>query len=646
MSALFGCFHRDGRPVLPEDLKGMGAALAHHGSDGGGVWAQGQVGLGQRLRCFTEEDRFERQPIVREGEGPALVSDGRLDNRPELMAELGLSGAEAALMPDGECILRAYQRWGQACLQHLVGAFAFAIWDPGTRNCFLARSAIAAPPLFYVATRDRFAFATMPSGLFGLAGVPRVLNEEKLADALVQLRSEPTATWYRGVHRLPTGHALSAGPADLSLRTHWQPDLNREIRFARDEDCLEAFNHLLRRVVGDHLRSATPVGLCLSGGLDSSALAATMAPLLQARGERFMAFTEVPSAGFQGPIPAGWYADETPFVQAIAARHANLDPSLIRGDGRTFLDDLDRLFLHLEMPFRNTANRGWIEQLLQQAAGCGLGVLLDGAQGNLTMSWDGRGLLPTLLGAGHWGRAWREARAQAEHGAHGSAARILAAQGLMPHLPSWLQGLIRSLRGRANPAQAWRGYSAIHPDFAATWKVDERARTGQAGSSGWNPRALRARALAGQDFGPACAAHRSMFGVDMRSPLADVRVAEFCLALPEDQYLRNGEPRSLPRRALAGRLPREVLSNRRRGLQAADWFERLSGARGEIASVVEQLQHCAAARHALDLERMRHLVAAWPRDGWADERTLGEYSAILEQGLMVGRFLQWLEAGG
>ena len=137
-----------------------------------------------------------------------------------------------------------------------------------------------------------------------------------------------------------------------------------------------------------------------------------------------------------------------------------------------------------------------------------------------------------------------------------------------------------------------------------------------------------------------------MFGVETRCPPVDARLVEFCLALPEDQYLRDGQPRWLIRRAMADRLPPVVLRNRKRGLQAADWFERLSAIRPQICEELAQLEQSELARRALDLPRLRRLVEHWPQGRWGEMQVLTSYRMLLESGLMVGRFIRWFEAGG
>nr|WP_256439737.1 asparagine synthase-related protein [Candidatus Chloroploca mongolica] len=188
----------------------------------------------------------------------------------------------------------------------------------------------------------------------------------------------------------------------------------------------------------------------------------------------------------------------------------------------------------------------------------------------------------------------------------------------------------------------------INPQFAAQHGVPELAhhhddRLWQRFSR--DPRRVRYDALVTQDFGPYISAYRARFGVDMRSPTADVRLAEFCLALPETQFWRNGESRSLVRRAFAGQLPSSVLRNRLRGMQAADWFERLSGAREQFHAELERLERSDLACQVLDLTRMRELLERLPASAGATRTDYITYQGILQRGFMIGAFLCWFEAG-
>ena len=388
----------------------------------------------------------------------------------------------------------------------------------------------------------------------------------------------------------------------------------------------------------------------MSGGLDSSAVAAVAARLLAEGDGRLTAFTEVPALGSVGPLPAGRYADETAFVKAVAGMHENIDLKLVRTDGQVYWRDLDHLFPHLEAPFANTSNRVWIEAIHRESAQRGMRVVLDGMQGNLTMSWSGAGLMSGLLRSGRWGEARRQSGALARSGASRAAWRALASQGVLPLLPDSLWLTVDWMRHAGEPAApVWSDYSPISPGFAAAQRVPERTRTRRY-ETRFRPRAdtrwTRYEALASQDLGPYLCAYRAMYGVDARTPPADVRLAEFCLALPEDQFQWDGVSRRLIRRAMSGQLPAQVLTNRRRGLQAADWYARLYGARDELAQELTRLERSDLARQYLDLSRMRRLFEHMPASSTDHASLLRDYYRVLQGGIMVGRFLCWFEAGG
>ncbi len=655
MSAIFGLFNLNDRPVVRPHLERMSAALSVHGPEGGGIWTGGNTGLGQRLMCFTPEDRFERQPLVHPSGKRVLVFDGRIDNRPDLMCALDISLEEASILPDSVFIQRAFEKWGRDCLEHLIGSFTFACWDAQERNLFIARSPVNGRPLFYHTTSHCFAFATMPKGLFALPHIPRELDEEVLADYLAFAPHEPGATFYRHVRSLPSGHWMLMKTNRLEVRHYWKVNLERDIHYPRDEDYVEAFNELFELVVGEQLRSQTPVGVMMSGGLDSSSVAATAAPLLRRRGKRLATFTEVPRSGFEGPIVKGRYADETPFVKAIARLYDNLDLNLIRTDGRVYLEDLDTYFAAAEVPFRNASNRVYLEAILQAAQRQGIGVLLTGGQGNLTISWNGAGLLPKLIYERKWLRALLEARALTRRGNGRSTWRALVAQGIMPLLPKPLWHGLQYFRRKGKRALSsdslpWPAYSAIHPDFVKEKKVEERAR--QKGHD-FHPRltrdtrAIRLKTMTGFGLSDGLGTgYQALFGVEMRDPTTDVRIIEFCLAIPEGQFLCEGLQRRLIRRAMQDRLPPEVLWNKGRGLQAADWFERLCGAQDQILQELERMERSQLARRALDMSRLRRLVEEMPHAGDDAAELMRKYRTVLEFGLMTGCYILWVEKGG
>ena len=650
MSAIFGLISPHGGGPPDRALLQMRSALAGHGGDGSSTWTGHGTGLGQELKRVTPEDLAERQPLISRDGRRVLVSDGRIDNRRELSGELGLAW-ESPQIPDSAFIMAAYERWGEDCARQLIGSFSFAIWDEERKRLLLARSPFGAKTVFYHNAGEFVAFATMPKALFALS-VPRRLNHQGIADLLVLVPPEPGASLYEGIGSLEPGHLLTADRHGCRVRAFWTPELRKELRLRSDEEYEEAFTELFDRVVADQLRSLNPVGLLLSGGLDSTSVAAAAAPLLAKRGERLAAFTGAPMIGFREPDLPGWVLDEAPLAGRVAAGHGNVDHFVVRAQG-LFLDDLDRFFDAAEMPYTGTASRVWYEGIMAAAQRRDISVLLTGKSGNYTVSWPGTGLIRSLVGKGRSRQAWREARAQAPTGGVRSTARIYARGGLVARLPAHVQLAITSRHyddPLLNRGDWWSPLSPINPEFAREQRVAERSRARDCDR--WLLRrvdtpAARLRHLMDDvhHISGINGAYSALYGVDIRDPTGDARIAQFCLSLPESQCSRQGVSRSLIRRAMADRLPAEIVTGARHGIDTADWFERLSDARATVDEELRLLDRSETARAVLDLPRLRGLadrLGSPPADAY--QRML-DYRHVLERGLMAGRFLRWFEEG-
>ena len=637
MSAIAGIIQLDGRPVDRATLERMQTVLTPYGRDVQNHIYQGSAAFLRTLLRTTPEDSLDRQPLVHAESGTTLLFDGRIDNRDELARALGLSTAETALMADSDLVLRACLRWDTGAVERLLGDFALACWQAPRRRLWLARDPLGFRPLYWHQQFGFFAFATMPKGLFAIPGVPKALCEETLHDYLCLLPMIGPQSFFKDIYRVEPGQWLVFEDGRVTTHRYHQFDPNRELKLSSDDEYVEAFGEHLDRAVACRLRAIGPIASELSSGFDSSTVTAIAARQLAASNARLLAYTAVPREGFDGPVPKGWHADEGPAAQALAARFNNIDHHLIRTSGISPLDYLEEFVQALDRPPLNPCNMVWCWAIENNAAQHGARTLLTGTLGNASISYLGAEYLPQLFIQGNWIAWWQEAQGLRRH--RRASWRQLILQSLGPFLP---EKLWKSIARRWETEWNLVDYSAIHPSFMDHMQHEQRVR-----SSGFDlsyrpwadGRKMRISLLNRFDNGDYNAATNAS-GLEMRDPTADRRLIEFCLAVPDQQYLRDGQTRWLLFRLMRQVLPPEILFARTKGYQAADWYETT----GVVLPQIDKALICFQTQEVgiyLDIANLRASLDDWPESVWAQpHKTELRYRLKLLRGLSVGTFIR------
>ena len=640
MSALAGIWRFDGRPTVDADCVRMLTAQQIYGPHDVRQYCDGPLAMGRRLFRTLPEDLHDRQPLQSRDARLTLVADIRLDNREDLTAELGLQAAEASALCDAAVLLETLSRWGEGALTRLVGEFAFALWDSREQRLLLVRDFIGQRPLHYHTGRGFFAFASMPKGLHALAEVPYRPDEQLAAEFLVLMPRQGPRSFFADIVRVEPGHVVAVTRDGISSRKYWQPQLSNGARL-RSDDYIEGLRHHLDRATQSRLRGANGVvGAHLSAGLDSTAVTATAARLLAARGGKVVAFTAVPRARYGLQLQTNAILDEGPLAAATAAMYPNVEHVFVRSGHRSPLEGLDRSVYLCDRPILNPCNYVWDSAINHAARERKLNVMLIGDFGNITASYDGVDLLRELLLAGRFIRLWHEARALVEKRAYGRRGVVIETFGTF--MPAWLwrwanRKLLRS------PCCEISEYTAIGSDRLIQFNIRAlaRARNLDFHYRPWaNGFAKRLWMLNRFDHGDQNKGALAGWGVDLRDPLADKRLVEYCLNIPSEEYLTNGVPRALARRAFSDRLPHAVVNERRMGYQAADWHEGLTAAHTDLVSELDRFAGCASAAMTLDVNRMKRLAANWPTSDWEDNLVVHIYRLALLRGVSVGHFLR------
>jgi asparagine synthase (glutamine-hydrolysing) len=589
------------------------------------------LALGRRLFPLFAEDEFDRQPL-HGGDGRfALVADLRLDNRDELCASLGINSARSAAPADSQLLLWALERWGEDALERLVGDFAFAFYDSSKRQLLLARDALGQRPLFWRRGRGFAAFASMPKGLHALPEIERRPDVKAVARFTAGLPQEGSRSWFEGIERIEPGHAVVVTSREARRRRYWVPR-RKELKLGSFDEYVEAYRSELDRAVACRLRGSDGLAAAhLSGGWDSSAVAATAARLTRPEGGRIVALTSVPRRGAGARGPANRFFDEGPLAAETAALHPNIDHVLVASPDRSPVQDLDTYADLFERPLYNLCNHVWLSEIRAAAATSGARILLSGEIGNWTISAAPNALLADFLRERRW-RDWA-----------GAAATLLRSG------RGRLRGVAVSSFGPWLPRFAWRKLLQFGPESKSglmtplnrSWTdiVREQEERNLELARPRNHFEHTAAALGEMDWGELRKGILGGWGIDKRDPTADVRIIEFCLSLPLEMLLDRGSRRPLARASLSDRLPPRVLDEKRRGYQGADWFTGLSADLPAVRELVEAIAADSMAAAVIDVDLLRRLVRAWPSEGWEESRTRSAYRLVLLHGLSAGHFL-------
>ncbi len=559
------------------------------------------------LDHLLPEDVYEEQPLVL-ADRFVLLFDGRLDNRSELGRLLNLSQRDLALLPDSVIVCRLYERWGERGFERIVGAFAIIIMDLQSGRMLCARDHMGLRVLYYHQSSDWFAVATIPEALFALSWVPRILNKERLADFLTRQPGDDETTYFRHIYRVQPGSVINIDRRNVSKRLFWDPTALSEIRLSNDRDYVEAFRERLDRAVRANLRSSRAPCATITGGLDSSSIAVTAADILAVNGNQLNTFTAIPEPGFFRQELRGRYFDETPYVHQIAKLNSNIVPHYVIQSRDPTPKNVAETIRISGLP-GGTLNDLWNFEIYTAARSAGHNVILTGEMGNTTMSYDGCGLFTELL------LTFRLIRLFGEVGSSGYRwQRHVRQQVIGPLIPALLFRKYKQWRRSGKPP--WHNYAIIRSEFAAEMNVVDRAACGSRPfdmPSSRNWKLQRVQLYQGlHETAEMLAKIRAEFSLDMRLPAYDRRIVEFCIAIPENQYLRNGQDRWLIRRAMQGRLPECVVQQKKTGAQAADWFPRLARTMNEIAEEVNRLADNPEVSSILDMERLKSIIASWP----------------------------------
>lgn len=554
MSGIAGIVNFE-RPVgEPHLIRSMTATMAHRGPNGIRHWSNGSVALGHCMLHTTPESLEELQPLLNEDETLALVMDGRADNWKELRSELLTKGVRLRTRSDAELILRAYETWGPNCVTHVDGDFAFAVWNARRRELFCARDRIGSKPFLYHWEGGRLVFATEPSAILKLPWVDRQLSEGMIAEFLATDWYTRDETFWRGIYRLIPGHRMRVDRGGLHIDEYWTPNLQRELRYKRQEEYAEHYKALLFDVVRKQSRSHKPVACEVSGGLDSSAIFAV--------GEHLRRDGKLLAPGIEGYtllFDDGSEADELEYARAVG-RYLGREVHEINPTRQP-------LRWHTEWARRYEAfppypNGSFALSIREAARRAGSTVLLTGIGGDEWLSGSRIYYAETMM-SGDWRGLFDSATVDAKAFGWTTVLWWIFRQGLYPLLPERARIQVRNIL-RRGPITQGNLHQRLTPRLRAALKTQKQKPTQlppisrRVGQRGQLAPLFSAYAKFTKEAEELLAATT---GIELRSPFYSTPMIDFSLATATRTRIRGDINRVLHREAMVGLLP-ELVRNR------------------------------------------------------------------------------------
>jgi asparagine synthase (glutamine-hydrolysing) len=340
MCGIAGILRPNGRPVRERDIRAMCGTMVHRGPDDEGLYLGEGIALGMRRLSIIDLENG-RQPASNEDGSVWVVFNGEIYNYRELRAQLERRGHVFRTASDTETIVHLYEDFGTDTAKHLRGMFAFALWDVRRRQLLLARDRLGIKPLYYAHIGDDLAFASELKAILQLPNAGRALNWEAVGHLFTSLATAPSQSIVDGVRKLePARIAVAVPEQPPKIERYWDVDFQADER-SSEAELVERLQALLMEAVARHQISDVPFGAFLSGGIDSSAVIATMARLTTDRVKTF-------SIGF---AESGY--DELPHARRVAAAFNTEHHELILRPN--VIDLVEDLTWYLDEPFGDTS---------------------------------------------------------------------------------------------------------------------------------------------------------------------------------------------------------------------------------------------------------------------------------------------------
>ncbi|MED1863895.1 asparagine synthase-related protein [Fictibacillus nanhaiensis] len=599
--------------------------------------------LGCIAQWIMPEDINKKQCFYDSEKRLAITADVTLDNRPELFNKLDIPHERQKQITDSELILLAYTKWQEDTAKHLIGDFAFIIWDERNHKLFGARDFSGSRTLYYHHNPDQFVFSTTFQPLLQMPFISNQINDYWMAEYLSISNMIDThnaiQTVYRDIQALPPAHTITISSGKTVLRRYHKFQQPEIMTHKSRSDVIEEFQELYKTAVTSRLRTHKKVGSQLSGGLDSGSIVSIASPYLKQHNKQLHSYSAIPIPGYEDWTPSYMEPDERKSIKLTVNHVGNITDQYFHFQDRTPLNEIDPWLDLMEMPYKFFENAAWMRGIHETASQQGIGLLLNGARGNFSISWGpGQYYFAELLKKKKLITLLTEMRKYSHY---------------IDAKPSRVFKAVKQLAYPKHSSRQENAICLLSPDLEKRTNITQLLLEEGTKALNASPNSiyeLRKNHFAQLNIWNATGTSRTKlslkYNVQTHDPTNDLRIINFCLSVPLPYFFGDGLDRGLIRRASKGFLPDRIRLNMlKRGLQGADILQRMKSSWSVLYGEVHDLIQDPLASAYLNVTVIKQALEKLQRAETPPKQAFDSDFLIVMRSLIVYRFLKSLKGG-
>lgn len=616
MSAIFGIINKKGDAIDTAMATKMQTSLLHRAVDGKNMLIPGEMMFGHHKLIVHRRQTEEQQPF--EHDDCIITSDARIDNIKELGEELELPFS--LNITDSFIILKAYKKWGNDCVKHLEGEFTFAIWDKLTKTFYGASDHIGFRTFYYYENNEIFAFASEIRAIESIKTEPLKINEEIFLNYYTNIHHP--ITYDKNIKEVPCAHYLLLKKnSQLKIERYWKAGPKNKYKFKHSHEWYDCLLKLVTKKIECQIDSNYPIGIILSGGLDSSFVTAIACKLLKEKTRKLIAFSSVLPEDYNGPDK-----DERFYIEKLKEHYDNLEVHYVTiPDEIGPYSNLNEAFNRVELPV-NLFH--YVESaLFQSAEKYGVRTLLSGFGGDMAVSYNGNGVIYQNLSNFKILKAFELLikRYKIEHFSLISMIKmeILGHNILYRKIRDFIKKedysyypLKKALARKIIKGNATPGKKSLFKN-----KINNSELSGYL---------LRLRK------------HGIAFNIEFLSPLLDKDVTELFFDIPDELHLLNGVKRSLIKETMKIMVPPEIIMRNDKLSFSPDYNRRIATITDKNLEYLFKNKEQIEKVTEIDFELLKKAISKISHSEIKTEWQFNKHLAFIPDVILSAEFYLWL----